>query len=581
MRFYWIITVVTLAGVLFLSPVWADTIRVPIDQPTIQAGINAAQPGDTVRVAAGRYFENLDFHGKDIVVCSEYAVDRDLAHIHNTIIDGSASADPDTGSCVVFTSGESRAAVLQGFTLTGGTGTSFVFNPQSPPYREGGAVIVAESSPTICNNRVTGNSAPAGGNALPGGGGGISAMYADPLIRNNVIFDNTASYAAGMVLNYSAGEIRNNILFGNRGGGQFGTAGLMVWQSPPNTAIIENNTIVGNVSETEAGGLSVTATSAIIRGNIVWGNRQETGLQIIGQEASVVEYCATEEFYPGPGNQTVFPGFAAEGFVLNAQSACIDAGSPNSGANDVEDPDHPGLALFPAQGLVRNDVGAYGGPFAMELPAAGLAGDFELQNQALGFGTVAQGQSASRSVEFRSFSGVTIRVLHVEVQYQDGEGLSPDPDLPWEISPLETGSLLMTWRPVSSGPLSGELALYHDCELVAENPILIPFSGLASPVTAARDLPGKTTLLDNFPNPFNPQTTIDFALSSRTWVSLIVYDLQGRLIRNLIEEQRDEGVHSVVWKGVDRAGLPVPSGTYFYRLQTADSEIIKSMVLVK
>jgi FlgD Ig-like domain/Right handed beta helix region len=573
--------VATLLSILTATPILAATILVPSQRATIQAGINAAQPGDTVLVSEGHYFENIDFHGKEILVCSEYALDQDMSHIVNTIIDGSASADPDTGSCVIFISGESRAAVLQGFTLTGGTGTSYVFSTQSPPYREGGAIVIDRSMPTICNNRITGNSAPAGGSALPGGGGGISAMYANPLIRNNVIFRNTASYASGMVLNYSAGEIRNNIIFGNVGGGQYGTAGLMVWQSPDNSAFVENNTIVGNVSESQAGGLSVSKTSAYIRNNIVWGNRQATGTQIIGTETSVVEYCFTEEVYSGLGNQSVFPQFLADGFVLNPLSPCIDAGSPATGANDPEDSGNPGLALLPAQGSVRNDVGAYGGPMAMELPLTGLEGDFELHTIALGFPDCTTGQSVTLPVDFQSYSGTPIRILQVDVNYQTGEGLAAQQSIPWAINPLDSDGLTMTWQPASAGPLSGTLAIHHDCELYPVNPILIPFSGSANPVSGVNSTPKSSVLFDNFPNPFNPATTITFTLEKNSRGSLKIYDLQGRLIRNLISGDLTEGTHSVVWNGMDRAGVQVPSGTYFYRLRTDVEDLKKSMVLIK
>ncbi len=576
-----IILMTALTSLLLAPSPQADTIRVPNDQPTIQAGIFAAQVGDTVLVSEGNYYENIDFIGKDIVVCSEYALDQDLDHILNTVIDGSTSAEPDSGSCVVFVSGESRAAVLQGFTLTGGTGTSYYFNPAGPPYREGGAVIVSYSDPTICNNRITGNSAPAGGAALPGGGGGISAMRANPLIRNNVIFKNIASYAAGMVLNYSAGEVRNNIIFGNSGGGQFGTGGLMVYASPPDSAIIENNAIVGNISETDTGGLSVAGTSAIIRNNIIWGNRQASGFQVVGIGTSTFEYCFTEEYYTGQGNQTLYPDFMPMGFLLSAASPCIDSGSPASEYNDAEDPGSPGSALFPAQGFLRSDVGCYGGPFAMELPAQGLEGDFELQTALLDFGTIDEGESVALPIVFKSFSGVRIQVLQVEAVYQEGEGVSPDQSLPFDIEPLDTPSLTMTWQPGSAGPLAGTLAIYHDCAAVAENPLLIPFGGMANQVTAVGDPSAPILKLENFPNPFNPSTTILFSLPAKGMILLDVFDLQGRLVKSLVAGEMPAGAHSVVWNGFDNAGRAKASGVYFYRLRTPNVSLQRRMVLIK
>ena len=104
----------------------ATIINVPGNQPTIQSGINAAANGDTILVAPNTYFENINFLGKQIVVASYFILNHDLSFINSTIINGSTPVNPDTASCVVFYSGEDSSAVLQGFTITGGTGTKWI-----------------------------------------------------------------------------------------------------------------------------------------------------------------------------------------------------------------------------------------------------------------------------------------------------------------------------------------------------------------------------------------------------------------------------------------------------------------------
>ena len=89
-------------------------------------------------------------------------------------------------------------------------------------------------------------------------------------------------------------------------------------------------------------------------------------------------------------------------------------------------------------------------------------------------------------------------------------------------------------------------------------------------------------LLQNHPNPFNPQTTISFNLPKETTAHLRVYDLSGRLVRTLLnDEMVQQGRNEVVWNGRDDFGRQVVSGIYFYRLEAAGYTETKRMTLVK
>lgn len=92
----------------------------------------------------------------------------------------------------------------------------------------------------------------------------------------------------------------------------------------------------------------------------------------------------------------------------------------------------------------------------------------------------------------------------------------------------------------------------------------------------------RTKLLNSHPNPFNPVTTIRFVLSEATRIDLDVYDLSGKLVCVLADDElRAEGVHLVSWAGRDRWGRQASSGVYFYRLQTSDYVETKRMTLIK
>lgn len=81
-------------------------------------------------------------------------------------------------------------------------------------------------------------------------------------------------------------------------------------------------------------------------------------------------------------------------------------------------------------------------------------------------------------------------------------------------------------------------------------------------------LTNKAYLYQNYPNPFNPVTTIRYALPERAQVDLAVYDIQGRLIRNLVSGVRGAGQHEAPWDGRDANGRAAASGLYLYSLST-------------
>lgn len=89
------------------------------------------------------------------------------------------------------------------------------------------------------------------------------------------------------------------------------------------------------------------------------------------------------------------------------------------------------------------------------------------------------------------------------------------------------------------------------------------------------------TLRQNYPNPFNPKTTIPYDLSEDAFVRLRVYDVHGRLIRELVNGVRLAGPHLAFWSGRDSEERPVASGVYFYRVETGGGSVARRMVLAR
>jgi len=85
----------------------------------------------------------------------------------------------------------------------------------------------------------------------------------------------------------------------------------------------------------------------------------------------------------------------------------------------------------------------------------------------------------------------------------------------------------------------------------------------------------------NYPNPFNPETVIKFALPEATPVTLKVYNILGQVVNTLVNEMLPAGDHSVIWDGKNEQGTDVASGVYFYRIRAGDFESIEKMTLLR
>lgn len=118
-----------------------------------------------------------------------------------------------------------------------------------------------------------------------------------------------------------------------------------------------------------------------------------------------------------------------------------------------------------------------------------------------------------------------------------------------------------------------------DCSTAA--PSARALSGLDMLQVEANDIPDTYALHANYPNPFNPTTTISFDLPEASDVLLEVYDMMGRRVATLVSGQLAAGVHQATWNALSESGDRVASGVYLYRLQAGSFEFVNRMVLMK
>ena len=250
-------TATTLA--LFLIPslamarTWHIAAYGPSDAPSVQAGIDSAASGDTILVGIGTYFETINFKGKNVVVKSAEGPEQ-------TFLNGSGKA----GRVVTFNSGESRATVLEGFTITGG---------------EGG-VLIRNSEPSVSGNSIIGNRSPTDGGGIGCDGDIQIPPFWSPLIQSNKIVNNQANNLGGGVLfaNDMIPDLIDNYIAENEA--EQGDGGGVYYENVPlgGIPLVRGNLIEANLAGDHGGGIYVAQIGSggpieiEISHNLIWKN---------------------------------------------------------------------------------------------------------------------------------------------------------------------------------------------------------------------------------------------------------------------------------------------------------------------
>lgn len=347
------------APLVLVMGVHAATVQVPTDQPTIQAGIDAAAEGDTVLVAPGTYTgednRKLDFGGIDRVLVSEQGA-------FVTVIDCELS-----GRGFWFGSGETAASVVDGFTVRNGRDLSHdpsgggiycfrssptlqncMISDNSASSRGGGGVYCYSSSATLANctisgNRGLGNDGSGGGircvnsaptlsdctiseNSAGAHGGGISCSGSSPKLINCTISRNSASWegAGFFCRDLSSPTLVNCTIAGNSAG----WAGGGICWADSSSSMLTNCTIAGNSAVGRGGGVYCVGEepSPTLTNCILWG---DTPSEIDGGDPTLT-HCDVQGGHEGEGNIDADPQFVGPlggDFHLTPGSLCIDTGS--------------------------------------------------------------------------------------------------------------------------------------------------------------------------------------------------------------------------------------------------------------
>jgi len=215
-------------------------------------------------------------------------------------------------------------------------------------------------------------------------------------------------------------------------------------------------------------------------------------------------------------------------------------------------------------GMSLSDIG----DFLMDLwiMADGSDGVVRAPRVSANFGT-GESRLAGQVPNFESFVPQQIsRELQSYNVYLDGTMVGNTDDTEWQFSGLVNGQTYT----------AGVEAVYD--EGVSD---LVTLDFTYTGVGAGNNLLGSTVLRGNYPNPFNPETTISFNLSTAGHVTLEVYNIKGEKVRTLVDAEMTASEHTVVWDGRDDNNKSVSSGVYFYKMKADKFVQTRKMILMK
>ncbi len=187
----------------------------------------------------------------------------------------------------------------------------------------------------------------------------------------------------------------------------------------------------------------------------------------------------------------------------------------------------------------------------------------------------------------KCLSGAVLVLMAIQLQQANAQ------DLVLQDTTITTTTTFSA-NSIAAGP-NFTIASNGDVILSAETVAVIPqffvvqggklqvVSG-APPVSVETEdpiIPDEFIVHQNFPNPFNPETEIRFALTRDSHVVINIYNTLGQQLDTLIDTQYAAGFHSVRWDGKDRNGRPVSSGVYLYQIQAGAFSQVKKMSLIR
>lgn len=587
------------AGRINLLKALGDGIhRFPDEFPTVFDAVNEAADGDTVAVTTGAVIPApLTVLGRNLKVLGGYSANfatRDPLGAP-TVVTGNLSS-----TVLRFQGTVTTGTVIDGFSFRGGGGQNYSGIPYTAKY--GGGAIVKDASPTLRNLEFTGNSV--GSASQLGCGGGLMLVNSQAVLDNVSIHHNTGLYGAGLFAYNSAltmvacsihdnTAITSNLTYVPKGGGL---------HALDTDLTMSDCTVSGHLNLENGGGMYVAgfgASSTLdMTGGGVSGNSAKAnggGLYHSGGTATLhaVSFTGnsrlgTSTFMNGGGFYIVGAGVAADSLVCTGNVADIGGGGILINCPS---------ATLDNSVLAGNTANYFGGGLTYQNnPLGSLAGNTIAGNAgtALGGGGIYLADCSPSLVNTISAfntgaasfgNGIACNVAPSLLSCNDVFGNSgsnysgvADPtgtNGNVSVDPAFCDAGAGDYRVAAASPCAP--ANSGGCGLIGA----LAVCGLSPVPGTDGQVPAVFRVDQNFPNPFNPLTTIRFDLAAPGRTKVAIFDLVGRHVRTLLDEPLPAATHEVTWNGQDAKGRQVAAGIYFYMVTSGAESSVGRMALVK
>ena len=498
---------------------------------TIQYALNMSLPSDSIFVERGTYLENVRVFLKNNAIFSNFIYSNDSNDISNTIIKGI-----NCGGATITLYHSDSIASIEGLTID--------FDSVGDCY--GGGISIAYANAIIKHNIITGTTGDPDV-ATPG----IASVLSRPTIENNIVKNNYC----GISCSESDIEIHNNIIINSVKTGVTYYAGC-------------NINVYNNIIQNNGGaGITTRATNTLIYANIINGN-STGGIYATALNPFIIGNFITNNLaYNGAG--IVYNGYSA--FIYN-----------NIIANNIADTMGGGIWIRAInQVYIGNNI-----IYNNQARVSGGGIDIANFNPVL-TNNIIWGNSAPTSAQMHVLNSTPI-ITYCDIQsgYSGTGNISTYPMF------RDTSAGDFRLRSVGCGYSSnspcidtGDPNIFDsllDCSwgLGTSRSDMGAYAGGDSTVVVIGppqdEISKNFKLSQNFPNPFNPATTIKYSIPKAALVSIEIYDILGRKVELLINGQQPAGYHQVIWNAQDKS-----SGIYFYRIQAGDRIETKKMLLLK